>query len=126
MANCPSCGAPIDATATTCPYCGAAIPKEHVDAGQPTQQVIIQQVVQEDPYAHRREQERQERKYNWRKTNDIVQIALGVLLLAVAIPFISSGSNWVFYVGLFGALELGFGIKNMVKHKKEYEKNKIE
>jgi len=127
MANtCPSCGAPIDASATACPYCGAAIPQDHVDAEQAAQQIIIQQVTQEDPCAHRREQERQERKYNWRKANDTIQIALGVLLLAIAIPFISSGSDWIFWVGLIGALELGFGIKNLLKHKKEYEQNKIQ
>ena len=44
--TCPSCGAPIDATATTCPYCGAAIPQEEKQTVyQPTAPTIIQQQV---------------------------------------------------------------------------------
>lgn len=42
MANCPSCGAPVEPTATKCPYCGAAIvnesPMEYVQPQQPVVQ----------------------------------------------------------------------------------------
>ena len=43
MANCPSCGAPIDATATTCPYCGAVINVEPSIESVPPQLVEQQQ-----------------------------------------------------------------------------------
>lgn len=42
--TCPSCGAPIDATATTCPYCGAVILQEEKQiVEQPATPIIIQQ-----------------------------------------------------------------------------------
>ena len=44
--TCPSCGAPIDATATTCPYCGAVIHQEEKQiAQQHAEQIIMQQQV---------------------------------------------------------------------------------
>jgi len=44
--TCPSCGAPIDATATTCPYCGAVIPQEEKQiVEQPATPIIIQQQI---------------------------------------------------------------------------------
>lgn len=126
MANCPSCGAPIDAHLDKCPYCGASIPQKQVAIEQPAQpQVIVQQIVQEDPYAQRREQERQDRKYKLRKASDIYQLVVGGILLVIAIPFITSSSDWVMYVSIFGASLVGVGIRNLMKHKKEYEQNKI-
>ena len=42
--SCPSCGAPIDATAATCPYCGSAIPQEEIrTVERPAASTIIQQ-----------------------------------------------------------------------------------
>ena len=44
--TCPSCGAPIDATANNCPYCGAVIPKtEKRTEEQPAAPIFIQQQI---------------------------------------------------------------------------------
>ena len=43
---CPQCGAPVNASATKCEYCGAAItPAQPVQTAQPVQNVYVQQPV---------------------------------------------------------------------------------
>ena len=51
MSNlCPQCGAPVNAGATKCEYCGAALAAQtNANPQQPQQTVIIQQVPQGNP-----------------------------------------------------------------------------
>lgn len=124
MVNCPSCGAPIDAHLDNCPYCGALLSKERKSADSSQPQVVIQQIIQEDPYAKQREQEKHERKYLANKAADIYLIVFGGIVTTIGVP-LSWGGDWGFYVICFGVFCITLGISNLNKHKKEYEKNII-
>lgn len=127
MVNCPSCGAPIYLHLENCPYCGCAIPKEEKIIEQHNEpQMIVQQVVQEDPYAKQREHERIEAKYRKKQRREICRIIAGCGWLLVSFPFYTSGGSWPFYLSIIGGFAIGIGIKKYNKLQQEYEKNKIE
>lgn len=145
MVNCPSCGAPIDAAATTCPYCGAAIPQKEKSRGRSVQpQVTIQQVIQEDPYAKQKEQEQLDKKYRKKRVNGICNIVVGSILLLILLynvvlyicssnsmsnEAVSASAQQISILnmleGLLGVILIGIGVINLYKYIK-YKQNKIQ
>lgn len=97
---CPSCGAPIDATAKNCPYCGTIIPQEKKEAAEPATHetpVIIQQVAPP-----------RQKKYNRDKTTAAL---LAFFLGGLGIDQFYVGNNgWGLVLLLITLCSLGWGL----------------
>lgn len=106
MSNlCPQCGAPVDAGATKCEYCGAAIAQNAQPAAQPAQPqvVYVQQPVQNPE------------RSNWPIKNKIVAALLAILLGGIGVHKFYLGQTfkgvlsiifcWTYIPSILGLIE---------------------